>query len=279
MAMKKESDVQNAPGGWKGDITFVNRQVHLTEPPSALENPYAAVQVEQNVIDLDPGDFGTATNTINLEVRADSIGTLAVGPISLGADARRPRSGRRGHAPGAGQDQGRQRPRTGQVQLERGRPGHVPLLAALHRRPELVPKFTYQVRVIVKGSIFAKGQEWLGTPQEMSSSGPLIVTVPTPDDPGVTKKDIVFKGVAAPRRAGALPAAPHDGHGPPAAVSAEHGGPPSSTSRDIAKKGPPASVSPARTGDGGPAGWESREINPRELAGWGTAPPGKGGGY
>jgi len=38
-------------------------------------------------VDLDPGDTGALLNDINLEVRVDQAGTLAVGPITLDVDS------------------------------------------------------------------------------------------------------------------------------------------------------------------------------------------------
>jgi hypothetical protein len=273
MEMKKEADVANAPAGWKADKTFVKRQVQLTEPPSALENPYARVQVEQNVIDLDPGDLGSLVDDINLAVRADTVGTLAVGPITLSANL---------EGSGAVVEvtlQAAGKRKDGQ--------DHDPVkfswLAADQDKPRIwllytgdptfVPKYTYQVRVVVKGTIFSHGQEWIGPLQEGSGDGPLTASVPTADDPGVTKKALVFKGVPAPPRH-ALPHAAHDGHGPPAAVSGK-------PHPAAVGSGPPPALSPGHSkeiGKKAAEGWESREINPHELAGWGTAPPGQGGG-
>ena len=84
--MKAAGDVANAPAGWTPDKTFLKRQIHFTEPPSDLENPFARIQVEKNVVDLDPGDLGSLVDDINLEVRVDNVGVLAVGPIFLDVD-------------------------------------------------------------------------------------------------------------------------------------------------------------------------------------------------
>lgn len=89
--MKAEADVKNPPPGWKPDKTFIKRQIHFTEPPSDLENPYARVQVEKNVVDLDPGDIGRPVDDINIEVRVDNVGALAVGPIFLNVDLESPK--------------------------------------------------------------------------------------------------------------------------------------------------------------------------------------------
>src|SRR5262249_20664307 len=54
-AKKNAGDVINAPAGWTPDKTFVKRKVHFLEPPSELDSPNMRVFVEQNVVDLDPG--------------------------------------------------------------------------------------------------------------------------------------------------------------------------------------------------------------------------------
>jgi hypothetical protein len=74
--------VSNPPQDWTPDKTFLKRQIHFSEPPSALENPFARIQVETEVVDLDPGENGRLVSDINLEVRADEAGTLSVGPIA-----------------------------------------------------------------------------------------------------------------------------------------------------------------------------------------------------
>jgi len=120
-------------------------------------------------------------------------------------------------------------------------------------QPGFVPSFKYQVRVIVKGSIFTKGMEWTGPWQTGSANGPLTISVPTPEDPGVNKKSLVPGAVATQPTVHQQPPPVVTGHSGPPAVLA--GG---------KKSGPPPPVGvESGSGDG-------------EVAGWTTLPPGKG---
>ena len=208
--MKATGDVANAPAGWTPDKTFLKRQIHLNEPPSDLREPVRA----------DPG----------------------------GEERRRPRPGRPRLAGGRHQPRGpgRQRRRARRrADLPRRRPGErqadrrgrasrrtARRTTACDRapvkfswkfddqteprywmvftgQPDFVPRFTYQVRVIVKGSIFTKGMEWLGPEQTMSASGPLMVSVPTPEDPGVQTRSLVAgRRPRPPRRPAHAPTPP-----------------------------------------------------------------------
>jgi hypothetical protein len=93
--------------------------------------------------------------------------------------------------------------------------------------PAFKVQYQCRVRVIVKGSIFTKGMEWIGPWNQGLGNGPLMVSVPTADDPSVTRKMLAEDMAAAP--AGALPPPP------PTAVPARPGarpgvaGPPPAT--------------------------------------------------
>ncbi len=50
----------------------------------------------------------------------------------------------------------------------------------------IVARYQYQVRVIVKGGILTKGMEWFGPWVRSVGNGPLMISVPTPEDEGVT---------------------------------------------------------------------------------------------
>lgn len=206
-AKKNAADVANAPQGWTPDKAFVKRKVHLTEPPSALENPYNRVFVERNVIDLDTGENGSLNNDNTIEVRADSVGVLEVGPMSLNvalADS------------------------TQVVEVEFQAPGKTldgaerPVVRFsykaddqdLARRwkiftgdPDFKVEYKYRVRVVVKGSIFAKGMEWVGPWNQGLGNGPLMLSVPTADDPGVTRRSLVDEDEAG-GAAGVMPPPP-----------------------------------------------------------------------
>jgi hypothetical protein len=240
-AMKQLSDVTNAPAGWTPDKTFLKRQIHFSEPPSALENPFAAVQVETNLVDLDPGDTGTLSDLITAEIRVEAAGTLAVGPIFLGAMLDAPSQvvevtlrakGKRLD----GKDREPVKFSWKMTDQDQAR-----FWMVYTGQPDFVPSYQYQVRVVVKGSIFTKGMEWTGPWTDGAASGPMTLTVPTPDDDGVVKK-------ALPEALSAGATVPADGPPPMHA-----GSPPPATSN-----GPPA------TKDGPPP--QVRTVS--EIAGW-----------
>ncbi|SDY85226.1 hypothetical protein SAMN05421504_107182 [Amycolatopsis xylanica] len=191
--MKSAADVQNAPAGWTPDKTFVKRKVHFTEPPSPLENPNVRVDIEKNVVDLDPGELGTLTNEINLEVRVDEVGGLAVGPIGLNVDLETPKQ----FVEVTFQAQGKKADGTERAPVKfswaYGDQYEPRFWMLFTGQPDFMPRFKYQVKVIVKGSIFTKGMEWTGPWQDSAASGPLMVTVPTPEDEGVTTKSLVAR--------------------------------------------------------------------------------------
>ena len=188
---QKERQRRREPtGGWDPDKTFIKRKVHMLEPGDGFANPFVVTQIDQNVIDLDPEPNGTAMNDTTLEVRADSAGRLAVGPISLGAvldDARqtvevtfdptddrwavaRTRAGPDGPWLYGDQDQPR-------------------FWSIYTGDPTFRPFFRYKVHVVVKGSLFAKGQAWHGPWVEANGNGPITIAVPTPDSEGVVPKE------------------------------------------------------------------------------------------
>jgi hypothetical protein len=186
--MKAQADVKNPPPGWTPDKTFIKRQVHFTEPPSDTENPFVRVQVEKNVVDLDPGDVGRPTDDINLEVRVDNVGALAVGPMFLNVDLESAKQVVEVTftAEGSREDGSARTPVKFSWQYDdQDKPRYWMLFTG---QPDFVPRYTYQVRVIVKGSIFTKGQEWTGPVVQASASGPMMISVPTPEDQGVQTK-------------------------------------------------------------------------------------------
>ncbi|MGJ6980255.1 hypothetical protein ACSDQ9_06950 [Aestuariimicrobium soli] len=206
-AQKEAADVQGAPSGWTPDKTFVKRKVHLAEPPSETADPYHRVQIEKNVIDLDPEPNGTLLNDTTLEVRADNAGRIAVGPISLGAmledksqtvevlmEATDAQYESLGMTP--------VRFRWGFDDLDADRSWTV-----FSGDPALLPYYRYKVTATVKGTLFRKGQSWTGPWVESNGNGPMIVQVPMPDDPGVTTRALTDDRVHALRQLGrGLPA-------------------------------------------------------------------------
>jgi hypothetical protein len=266
--MKAQADVANPPQGWTPDKTFVKRQIHFTEAPSPLVNPYARVQVEQQVIDLDLGDNGRLVNDINLEVRVDQAGTLSVGPITLDVDLDGPKQvvevtfqalGKQGN----GQDH--DPVKFSWSFADQTQPRYWMLFTG---DPNFVARYQYQVHVIVKGGLLTKGMEWTGPWVETIASGPIMISVPTPDDPGVTKKDVP-PFVTASMLAAA--AAPPPTKKPVAAT------PPPTTKKPAAPVAPPPKVSkpsprvttgpPPTTSRGGP------QPVFRDYSGWSIMPP------
>jgi hypothetical protein len=185
---KVQSDVTNPPQGWQPDITFIKRKVHLAEPPSEIENPYVRVQIDQNVIDLDPEPNGTPLNDTILEVRADSAGRLAVGPIELGAvltDATQLVEVLMEATDDQGSPVGRQQVRFRWKfdDADRDR-----LWMVFTGDPEFRAFFRYRVQVTIKGTLFEPGKSWEGPWVQASGNGPITISVPRPNDPGVTTR-------------------------------------------------------------------------------------------
>ncbi|MHA6509603.1 hypothetical protein [Tessaracoccus sp. Y1736] len=189
-AKKVAGDVNNPPSGWTPDLTYVKRKVHLAEPPSEALDPFHRVQIERNVIDLDPEPNGTLLNDTTLEVRADNAGRVAVGPIGLGVMLE-------------------DRSQTVEVVLEATDADYKPIgLAPVRFRwgfedvdedrswtifsgdPQLLPYYRYQVTATVKGTLFRKGQTWTGPWVTANGNGPLIVEVPAPDADGVVTRSL-----------------------------------------------------------------------------------------
>lgn len=211
IAQKQASDVSNPPEDWTPDRTFVKRKVHLNEPPSEIEDPFKRVQIDRDEINIDPEPNGTALNDTTLEVRSDSAGRLAIGPIELGAVL---------------QDE----TQTVEVVMEptddQGAPvGREPvrfvwnfddqgsdrLWLLFTGDPEFRVFYRYKVRVLVKGTIFEPGKEWEGPWVESSGNGPITISIPRPGDPGVSEPralDREFLGrEALSREAAPLPSA------------------------------------------------------------------------
>ena len=250
MAKKNASDVANPPAGWTPDKTFVKRQIHFTEPPDETEYPYAHIFVEKNIVDLDPGDYGSLVDDITLEVRADSAGKLDVGPITLGVDLDNAKQLVEVAFQCLGNtDAGQERPITkfSWAFADQDEPRHWAIYTG---QLDFVPRFRYQVHVVVKGSLFTKGMEWVGPWVESNGNGPLIVSVPTPDDAGVTTRSIPLHVGAA-----VTPATNGGAPPPPAPVTTPGAPPPASK----AMRSIPVGAGEASGG--------------LTISGWGVQPP------
>lgn len=269
MAKKNQSDVANAPAGWAPDRTFLKRKIHFAEPPSALENPFVRCSVERNEVDLDPNPSGSVVDDINLEVRVDNVGVLQVGPIMLNADLEGPKQ----HIEVSFKADGKTldgHERTIEKftfsSVDQAEPRFWMIFTG---QPEFVPKYSYQVRVVVKGSIMTHGQEWIGPWVEASGNGPLMVRVPTSEDEGV---QVVFREIEpASVYAPAQPAAvkPQPAGAPPAGTPA--GRPPARGVTPATPAGHPPSGTPAKPA-GAPAATKADDpfdvpgFMPREIA-------------
>ncbi|MDH3336791.1 MAG: hypothetical protein OER22_03885 [Gammaproteobacteria bacterium] len=178
---KDESEVRSPPAGWAPDKSFIKRSVHLKEPPGASDNPFVRLSIEKNVIELDPGEHGTLSDTMNIEVRADSVGKLEVGPVYLNAVLSDPTQTVEVEFQADGQDHdGNDRP------VERFLWQHAdqnePRIWEIYTGDlDYRPSYRYRVHVVVKGSIFSAGREWWGEWNEIQGNGPLMVEVPTPE--------------------------------------------------------------------------------------------------
>ena len=190
IAQKQESDVSNPPADWDPDKTFIKRKVHLKEPPSEIEDQYKRIQIDRNQIDLDPEPNGLSLNDTTLEVRADSAGRLAVGPIELGVvlqDNTQAIEVIMEPTDDQGQSIDRQPVRfmwnADDQNVDR-------LWMVFTSDPEFRAFYRYKVRVIVKGTIFEPGREWEGPWEETSGNGPITISIPRPGDPGVNERSM-----------------------------------------------------------------------------------------
>lgn len=190
MAKKNAGDVSNAPAGWTPDKVFVKRMIHLTEPPGETDSPYMRVFVEKNTIDLDPGDDGTMTTENTLEVRADSAGKLELGPIALNVTLADGQIVEVEFQADGRTDDGNPRSVT-RFSWDSTNQTELRYWEIFTGQPAFVPNFKYRVHVLVKGTIFNKGQEWYGPWIDAGGNGPFMVSVPRPTDGGVVVKDII----------------------------------------------------------------------------------------
>jgi len=279
VAMKKEEEVTNPPPGWKPDKLYMKRVIHFTEPPSPLENPYARIQVETNSVDLDPGEYGTLDDRIAVEVRAESAGALAVGPVNLGINLTDDTQvievtlralGKRLD----GKD--RDPVKFTYKNADQNEPRYWMVYTG---QPDFEPKFEYSVRVIVKGTLFSDGMEWEHKqPIQTGGSGGLTISVPKQNSPDVTtravplyayRKAIGEEPVAAPPPAGHVPTPP-----PPTPTGPSHV-PPATPIH-----APPATghAPPATPRPGVPSGVSGKPSTSRPPARGASGQKGKGAG-
>jgi hypothetical protein len=190
ITQKEQSDVSNPPAGWTPDKTFIKRRVHLLEPPNAQENPFVRVQVDKNTVDLDPEPNGTPMNDVNIEVRADSAGSLSVGPIGLNVELENSKQTVEvtfEPTDVQGNSMNREAVKFSWSFEDQVQPRFWAIFTA---DPNARPYYRYKVRVVVKGSITSAGMQWEGPWVAGVGNGPLMISVPTQDAPGVVVRQL-----------------------------------------------------------------------------------------
>jgi hypothetical protein len=275
MAKKNLVDVANPPEGWAPDITFVKRKIHFSEPPDTLTYPHARIQIETEEVDLDPGPNGTPTNEGILEIRADSAGKLDVAPITLGVDLENDKQFVEVSFKCEGKTKdGQDRP-IQKFQWNHGDQNEQRIWGVYTGQLDFVPRFKYQVRVVIKGSLFTKGMEWTGPWVESNGNGPLMITVPTPEDEGVTvKRDFPLSAgtvtqPGAPASNGTAPGAP------PAMISPSHAG--SATPGALGGSAAPGMAAGAPSSPAGAPPTSSKAIKSGRNRGYDLMPSTKAG--
>ena len=190
ITQKAKADVANAPQGWEPDKTFIKRTIHMKEPDDIFTNPFVVNQIDQNEIELDPGPTGTPMNDNIYEIRADSAGRLAVGPIGLGAsltDASQVVEVTLDPTNADGKSLGREQVKFRWLFADQDQQRFWSIFTG---DPAFRPFYRYKVEVTVKGTLFQKGQAWEGPWQQASGNGPITISVPLPDSPGVVTKEM-----------------------------------------------------------------------------------------
>jgi hypothetical protein len=193
----RKGEVNSPPAEWEPDETYVKRKIHLLEPPTESEFPFFRIDVEQNVIDLDPGPNGTLTNDNILEVRADSAGTLDVGPIALSVELQSSAEivEVEFRAKGRRADGSDRSTKVSRFRWAVGDQSEPRIWRIYTGQPDFKTDYQYRVHVTVRGTLTSKGQAWSGPWQDSIGNGALMVTVPLPDDPGVTKRALTQREI------------------------------------------------------------------------------------
>jgi len=193
-ALREKDEIANPPQGWEPDKAYIRRRVHLSEPIGATDNRYVKIDVEKNVIEIDPIE-GTLSSEQVLEVRADSVGKLEVGPIEIDAmlqDASQVINVE--FMPRGRKHDGSERTVTkfdwhhDDVDAER-------FWEIYTGQLDYTPFYDYRVQVTVKGTIFTPGMSWRGPWVEGQGNGPLMVHVPRPDEAGVTSRNLTAREI------------------------------------------------------------------------------------
>jgi hypothetical protein len=192
MVERRKSDVTNPPQGWEPDKTFIKRKVHFKEPPREADSPFVHIFVEKPVVELDAGENGSLSNDNTLEVRASDVGVLSVGPMQLGIELQ-------GSAEVVEVEfqamNGDNTPRGAVTRFQwKYENQNEPRIWKLFTgQKDYVPLWRYRVHCTVKGSFYSKGMAWSGPWTDGTGNGAFTLTVPLPDDPGVTKRNLTVR--------------------------------------------------------------------------------------
>jgi hypothetical protein len=149
------------------------------------------MQIEDNEIDLDPGEYGSLINDITLEVRADDAGKIRVGPMGLNVVLENPNQMVEVTLQAIDENGSDIKKFPPQKFIWNFKDQDTPRFWSVYSSDNGISShYKYQVRVIVKGGIFTKGTEWTGPWLSTIGNGPLTVSVPTTEDPGVVVKSL-----------------------------------------------------------------------------------------
>lgn len=280
----RKGEVANAPRDWEPDMTYVKRKIHLLEAPTESEFPFFRIDVEQNVIDLDPGQNGTLTNDNILEVRADAAGTLDVGPVALGVELQSSAEiveveFRAKGTRADGTDRKTKVTRFRWMMADQNEPRFWRIYTG---QSDFKTEYEYRVNVTVRGTLSQRGQAWSGPWEPAIGNGPVMVNVPLPDDPGVTKRQLTMRELfstmpvraaeSAEPEVGAPSPVEAPAAGPPPPVGGNGGAPvpPTTVPQPVAVPEPVASSPPAPPViPPQPPAYSAPEK--REVAGYGVA--------
>lgn len=179
-------DVNDPPKDWKPDKTFIKRKIYMLEPPDHIQFPLVRIQIDENEIDLDPGDYGSLSNDVAVDVRADYAGKIQVGPIALNVELENSKQIVEVTFK-AIDDSENDIEKFPPVKFsfdheDQNEPRYWSIFTA---DPDVISLYKYQIRVIVKGSLFTQGMEWYGPWITSAGNGPMMLSVPTPEEQGV----------------------------------------------------------------------------------------------
>jgi hypothetical protein len=261
MARKNLEDVTNPPAGWTPDKTFVKRQLHMLEPASDADSPYAHIQVEKDPIDLDGGDpNGQMLDDLNLAVRANIAGVLSVGPIRLNKHLTDANQMVEVTFQAMGQDDnGNDRPPSTFLWTQADQTTDRWFMVYTGQ-PKFFPRYQYQVHAFVQGGLLTdSGLEWTGPWVQVVGNGPCIVKVPAPNSKGTTSRSFIPGTVtvgqpATPPPNGAVSPPPSTLGAGAAPVAAGAGAPPASKRSVVGA--PPDGGAPDPLKEPAVSGWQ-----------------------